>query len=117
MPFIISGLAVGAIYGLAGTGLVITYKTSGIFNFAQPALAAIASYIFWYLHFDNITPGPQFPWPVAALLAVGVAGPLMGIGMERMARGLANVATSLQILATSGLALGIIGTLGLLYQK
>jgi ABC-type branched-subunit amino acid transport system ATPase component/branched-subunit amino acid ABC-type transport system permease component len=117
MPFIISGLAVGAIYGLAGTGLVITYKTSGIFNFAQPALAAIASYIFWYLHFDNITPGPQFPWPVAALIAVGVAGPLMGIGMERIARGLANVATSLQILATSGLALGIIGTLGLLYQN
>ena len=34
LPFIVIGISVGAIYGLAGTGLVLTYKTSGIFNFA-----------------------------------------------------------------------------------
>ena len=39
LPFIISGIATGAIYGIAGTGLVLTYKTSGIFNFAQGAVA------------------------------------------------------------------------------
>ena len=33
LPFIIGGVATGAIYGLAGTGLVLTYKTSGVFNF------------------------------------------------------------------------------------
>src|ERR1700733_7146303 len=103
MPFVISGLTVGAIYGLAGTGLVITYKTSGIFNFAHPAMAAIASYLFWFLHFDNITPGPRLAWPIAAAITVLVAGPLMGLGMELIARGLAQVATSLQILATAGL--------------
>ena len=28
LPFIISGIAIGAVYGLAGTGLVLTYKQS-----------------------------------------------------------------------------------------
>ena len=38
LPFIIAGIAAGSIYGLAATGLVLTYKTSGIFNFGQGAL-------------------------------------------------------------------------------
>jgi ABC-type branched-subunit amino acid transport system ATPase component/branched-subunit amino acid ABC-type transport system permease component len=116
MPFVISGLTVGAIYGLGGTGLVITYKTSGIFNFAQPAMAAVAAYLFWYLHFDNITPGPQLDWPLAAAITVLVAGPIMGLGMEILARHLAAVATELQVLATIGLSLSIVGALGLLYM-
>ena len=35
LPFIVIGLTTGSVYGLAGTGLVLTYKTSGIFNFAH----------------------------------------------------------------------------------
>jgi branched-subunit amino acid ABC-type transport system permease component len=34
LPYIIAGISTGAIYGLAGAGLLLTYKTSGIFNFA-----------------------------------------------------------------------------------
>ena len=34
LPFLIVGLTTGSVYGLAGVGLVLTYKTSGIFNFA-----------------------------------------------------------------------------------
>jgi len=32
LPFIVSGIATGSIYGLAATGLVLTYKTSGVLN-------------------------------------------------------------------------------------
>jgi branched-subunit amino acid ABC-type transport system permease component len=39
LPFIVSGLATGSIYGLASVGLVLTYRTSGIFNFGYGALA------------------------------------------------------------------------------
>ena len=35
----ILGITAGSVYGLTGTGLVLTYKTSGIFNFAQGAVA------------------------------------------------------------------------------
>ena len=37
LPFIVIGLTAGSVYGLAGTGLVLTYKTSGVFNFAYGA--------------------------------------------------------------------------------
>ena len=38
LPFIVAGITSGAIYGLAGTGLVLTYKSSGIFNFGHGAI-------------------------------------------------------------------------------
>ena len=39
LPFIIGGLTTGSVYGLAAVGLVLTYKTSGVLNFAHGALA------------------------------------------------------------------------------
>jgi ABC-type branched-subunit amino acid transport system ATPase component/branched-subunit amino acid ABC-type transport system permease component len=113
LPFIVSGLTVGAIYGLSGTGLVLTYKTSGIFNFAHPAFVAVGAYSFWMLHYNKESPWPQLSWQVAALVTILVVGPVLGLGMELLARGLSRIATSLQILATIGLLLGLVGTLGL----
>ena len=49
MPFIVIGLTAGSIYSLAALGLVLTYKTSGVFNFAHGAIAAVAA-------FASITP-------------------------------------------------------------
>ena len=31
LPFVVAGIATGSIYGLASMGLVLTYKTSGLF--------------------------------------------------------------------------------------
>ena len=53
LPFIIAGLTTGAVYGLAGVGLVLTYKTSGIFNFAHGALATVPAFVFYSLHIDK----------------------------------------------------------------
>ena len=50
LPFVVAGIASGAIYGLAGTGLVLTYKSSGIFNFGHGAIATVAAYVFYGLH-------------------------------------------------------------------
>jgi len=43
LPYIVIGLTSGAVYALAGLGLVLTYKTSGVFNFARGALATISA--------------------------------------------------------------------------
>ena len=51
--FIISGIATGSIYGLAAAGLVLTYKTSGVLNFAHGAVAAAAAYFFYWLNVDQ----------------------------------------------------------------
>jgi ABC-type branched-subunit amino acid transport system ATPase component/branched-subunit amino acid ABC-type transport system permease component len=110
LPFIISGLASGVIYGLAGTGLVLTYKTSGIFNFAYGALATLAAYLFYFLYHDH-----GLPWPLAFTLSVGVAGPLMGCVLEPGARRLAQQSVAWQVVGTVGLVLVVQGVASVRY--
>ena len=43
LTYTILGLVTGAVYGIAASGLVLTYTTSGIFNFAQGAMAMLAA--------------------------------------------------------------------------
>ncbi|WP_344423092.1 branched-chain amino acid ABC transporter permease/ATP-binding protein [Pseudonocardia ailaonensis] len=99
-----SGVTVGVVYGLAGVGLVLTYQTSGIFNFAHGAVAAAAAYVFYYLHVEL-----GLHWAAAFVVAVGVVGPVLGIGLEQVARRLAGRPTGLKIVATIGLILLVQG--------
>ena len=39
LNLLISGAVTGAIYSIMASGLVLTYQTSGIFNFAHAAVA------------------------------------------------------------------------------
>jgi len=103
LPFIVIGLSVGSVYGLAGTGLVLQYKTSGIFNFAYGALATVSVFVFYWLHVQN-----GWPWPLTAFVCVFVLGPLMGVLLELLARRLATVDHTLQIASTVGLVLWVV---------
>jgi len=81
LPFVIFGLITGAIYGISAMGLVLTYKTSGVFNVAHGATSAVGAYIFYELRQVH-----GWPWPVAAAVAVLAFGPLSGLILERMAQ-------------------------------
>ena len=48
-PYIIIGLFSGSVYALSSMGLVLTYKTSGIFNFAYGGVAMFCGFAFWQL--------------------------------------------------------------------
>jgi ABC-type branched-subunit amino acid transport system ATPase component/branched-subunit amino acid ABC-type transport system permease component len=104
LPFIVSGIATGSIYGLAGTGLVLTYKTSGIFNFGYGALASVAAYVFYFLHVDH-----RWDWKISFVVAVFVVGSILGLLMEVFARALANQTTSTKIVGTVGVVLLVQG--------
>jgi ABC-type branched-subunit amino acid transport system ATPase component/branched-subunit amino acid ABC-type transport system permease component len=104
LPFIISGIATGAIYGLAGTGLVLTYKTSGLFNFGHGALATVAAYLFYALHVEH-----GLGWEQSFVISVVVAGPLLGLVVERVARNLAQQRTAMKIVGTVGMILIVQG--------
>lgn len=41
LTFVVIGLPTGSVYGLVGSGLALTYKTSGIFNFGYGAIAPL----------------------------------------------------------------------------
>jgi len=104
----ISGIATGAIYGMLGTGLVLTYRTSGIFNFGHGALATAAAYVFYWLHIEL-----GLNWGIALLLAVAVFGPILGLLMELLARRLTEQRTVWKVVGTVGLILIVesIGTI------
>ena len=105
LPFVILGITAGSVYGLTATGLVLTYKTSGIFNFAQGAVATTGAYIFYILH-DDVLHLPAVP---TALICVFVVGPVLGLGMEAMARRLADASATMKVVATIGLVLVVQG--------
>jgi len=100
LPFIIAGLTVGSVYALAGSGLVLTFKTSGIFNFGHGALATVAVYVFYYTYVEAQL--PLVPCLLISVLGVGVA---LGLLMERLARSLSTAPVALQAAATVGLIL------------
>ena len=79
LPFVVIGLSTGAIYALAATGLVLTYKTSGIFNFAHGALGMIVTYIFYSLRVDA-----GLPTALAFALSVLVIAPLLGFTLNAL---------------------------------
>lgn len=103
-PFIVIGLATGSIYAIAAMGLVLTYKTSGIFNFGHGAVGAAAAFLFYDLHIRH-----DVPWPVAAVLSVVAFGGLAGLLLELLARGLAGVAPAMKVVGTLGILLAVQG--------
>ena len=110
LPFIVTGLATGSVYALAAMGLVLTYKTSAIFNFAHGAQAAVGAYVMWELWASN-----GWPWPLAALAALLLAGVLGGLLLERVAYALADKPTATRVVATVGLLIATQGVLVIRY--
>jgi len=104
LPFVVIGITAGAIYGLAGVGLVLTYRTSGVFNFAHGALATAGVYLFYELSVKH-----GWPWWAAAIVCVLVFGVIMGLLLEQVARRLAKAPASVIVVATVGILLIIQG--------
>lgn len=105
LPFVVIGLVNGSVYGLTAMGLVLTYKTTGVFNFAHGAVATGAAYLFFELFSRRGLPWPAAV-PLTVLLIAGVGGPLM----ELFGRRLRRVPIATQVVATVGLLLAIQGT-------
>ncbi|MFD0856092.1 ABC transporter permease, partial [Actinomadura adrarensis] len=73
------GLVLGAVYAIAASGLVLTYNTSGIFNFAHGAQAMIGAFTFYQLDVAW-----ELPTWLALALVLGVLGPAMGLAQHSL---------------------------------
>jgi branched-subunit amino acid ABC-type transport system permease component len=104
LPFIVLGLATGSVYGLSGVGLVLTYRTSGVFNFAYGSVATVAAYLFFELRELR----GWNPWlaMIVSILLVGVVG---GLLCELMGRQLVRAGLAYTVTATVGLILVVQG--------
>lgn len=99
----IFGLVLAAIYAIAASGLVLTYTTSGVFNFAHGAQIMFGAFVYWQLADLGV---PPF---ISLLLTTFVGGPAMGyIVYLLIGRGLRDTAIVAKIVATVALMIGLI---------
>jgi branched-chain amino acid transport system permease protein len=101
---LVLGVINGAIYSLIAIGLVLVYKASGVFNFAQGEFGTVAIYGA-YISFTI------FDLPYAVALVAGLAASLaMGLLTERLiVRPLFDAPRVTLLVATAGIALLAIG--------
>jgi branched-chain amino acid transport system permease protein len=99
------GVVSGAIYSVTAAGLVVTYTTTGIFNFAHGAIGMIAAFAYWQIARDW-----GWPEPVALALVVLVLAPVLGALIERLLmRPLRGASLDATLTTTLGLLLFLIG--------
>lgn len=112
LAFTTVGLVVGCIYALTATGLVVTYTTSGIFNFAHGAIGMMGAFTYWQL-----SVGWGLPVPLALALVLLLAAPLFGALVERvLIRPIRGAPVDLSIVITLGLLLFLIGLANALWK-
>ncbi len=110
--FTIFGLVLAAIYAVAASGLVVTYTTTGIFNFAHGAVGMIGAYVFWQLHV-----GWGVPMLLSVLIVLLVVAPLMGLVIDRVImRGLEDVSEVTKVVVSIGLLFGLIALAPILWS-
>src|SRR5437763_1740935 len=106
---LILGIASGSVYALASTGLVLTYKTSGVLNFGYGAIALFTTYIHWALSCARAAGGhgcigTHLPGWLSALIVVLIVAPLLGVFLDRaLFRPLEGQPQIISIIATVGL--------------
>ena len=96
---IVIGTVTGSAYGLVALGLVLIYKSSGVFNFAQGEFGTVALCTLYLLHSNDV------PYGFAVLGAL-LAAMLFGFLTERIViRPLFEAPRVTLLVATAGVAL------------
>lgn len=105
VALLVSGAVAGGIYALFASGLVLTYDTSGVFDFAHGAVAYVCAVVFFCLHSPDGAGWPVLP---TALVTVLVVGPTLGWLFDRlMFRALARAPENARIIGTIGLMVAL----------
>lgn len=105
LTYAVVGLVTGCLYALTASGLVVTYTTSGVFNFAHGAIGMVMAFTYWQL-----AEGWGWPVPLALLTVLLVLAPLTGALIEvAVIRPLYGASLSVSLVVTLGLLLGLLG--------
>lgn len=111
LTFTIVGLSLAAIYAIIASGLVLTYTTTGIFNFAQGAAGMLAAFMYWELRFNR-----GWPTLLALVVILGVMAPLFGALLDFVVmRGLRDTTETVKLVVSISLLLFMIGLAQLIW--
>ncbi|MFM9595374.1 ABC transporter permease subunit [Streptomyces scabiei] len=75
----LAGLSVGSAAALTGIGLIVTYRATGVLNFAHGAIAMVCAYLLRQCTVE-------WGWPLwlGTLVTLLLAAPALGLGLERL---------------------------------
>jgi branched-chain amino acid transport system permease protein len=92
------------VYAVLASGLVVTYTTSGIFNFAHGAIAMMAAFSYWQLSVQW-----DVPVVVSVLLILFVLAPAFGVFLDVVImRGLEGTSDVIKTVVTVGVLFALI---------
>ncbi|WP_024804480.1 ABC transporter permease [Nocardia sp. BMG51109] len=103
LAFGIVGLSTAAIYAIIGSGLVLTYTTTGVFNFAHGAAGMISAFVYWQL-----TIGWDWPVPMAIVAVLLVFAPLFGLAFGKALAPTQGLGDAEKLVMTIALLSGLI---------
>ncbi|HET7487225.1 MAG TPA: ABC transporter permease [Acidimicrobiales bacterium] len=110
LRFTVIGVADGCVLAIAATGLVLTYTTTGVFNFAHGAVGMVAAYAYYSLRVDL-----GVPVPLAVLVVVAVLAPVLGLALERLLRPFRGAPATVSVVVTIAVTVLLIGVVQVLY--
>lgn len=110
LPLIVIGIASGSAYALVSVGLVLTYKATGVFNFAQGSTAMVGAFAYYSFSVDM-----HLPAPAAIALTLFVVAPIAGALLDLLLRQVGHSSPAAQIVATLGVSLTLQGLADNLY--
>lgn len=103
LQYVLAGLALGAIYAIASAGLVVTFVSAGVLNFAFGSMAYVVARFYYWLN-------SQHGWgtDTAGAMALLVVAPLMGIVLYGILfRHIRGKSTLVKLVATIGLSVAL----------
>jgi branched-chain amino acid transport system permease protein len=105
LTFTVIGIVLGSTYAIAASGLVLTYATSNVFNFAHGAVGMVMTFLYWELYVHQ-------GWPLwlSIVTVLLVVAPTFGLVMERLVmRRLTTADVTTSLVVTVGLLVALIG--------
>ena len=100
------GLSGGSVLALSASGLVLTYTTTGVFNFAHGAVGMVAAFVYYWLDVEV-----GLPVVLSLAIVLLVAAPLIGLVLERIMRSFRGASPGTTLTVTIALTILLIGVI------
>ncbi len=112
LQYTVFGVMLGAGYAIAATGLVVTYTTSGVFNFAQGAVGMVAAFCYW-----ELVSAHNVPVLLSLLIILVIGASISGALVERvLMRRLHGASSERPVMVTLGLMVILTGAATLIWS-
>ena len=112
LQFALIGISSGCVFAIAASGLVLTYTTTGVFNFAHGAVGMVAAFVYYQLNREV-----GIPVPLALVLVLGVLAPVLGLVLERILRTFRSAPPGTTLTVTIAITILLIGVAQYTWQS